>query len=203
MVILGAGPAGAQYGGGIQVFVDPVRVPIDQTFDVFGRDCAPGSTVVISIDGVPGTIGTTTATAGGFFSIQDLPLPDGLSAGTDHDVRATCDAQTATAMITLVCPSGDDPVDGSCEDGSGGIVGGPGPTTTTTTPGGATTTVPAGGGGTSGGGTSGGGSGGLAVTGATFVEQIAQVGVTLFGAGVMLVMIARRRREEALVLETG
>ena len=40
-----ASPAGAQYGGtGIDLFVDP-RVPIDETWSLFGSGCAAGATV--------------------------------------------------------------------------------------------------------------------------------------------------------------
>ena len=209
-----AGPASAQYGGGgTQVFLDQVRVPVDQPFGVFGRDCPAGSTVEITIDGVPGVLATTTASDNGFYTASGIPLPDGLTAGSDYVVRATCGPNTATALMTLVCPSGDDPVGGSCEDGSDGIVGGVGPTTTTTTttvPGGngttTTTTVPGGGGSTSGGGggdsspgSSGGGSGsdgdGLAFTGAAFSEMLVQIGVSLFALGFALVIVARRRNE--------
>ncbi|MEM8708566.1 MAG: hypothetical protein AAGE98_19025 [Actinomycetota bacterium] len=220
LVVL-AGPAGAQYGGGgVQVFLDQVRVPIDEPFGVFGRDCPAGSTVEITIDGVPGVLATTTASAGGFYTASDIPLPDGLEAGSDYTVRATCEANTATALMTLVCHSGDDPVDGSCEDGSDGLVGGSGPTTTTTT-------IPVGGGddgggdpggsdpddggsgGTSGGGSDdgsdpggdgsnpnagdGGGGDGLAFTGASFSELLVQIGVSLFALGFVFVILARRR----------
>ena len=120
-------------------------------------------------------------------------------------------------MMTLVCPSGDDPVAGSCEDGSDGIVGGAGPTTTTTST--STTTVPddapstttlpdgsdvttgigdgdsPSGGSPSGGNPSGGSDsdGGLAFTGAGFSELLVQFGVSLFAVGFVLVMVARRR----------
>ncbi len=181
VVGLGTGPASAQYGGGgIEVFADPVRVPIDQTFNVFVRGCAPFSTVVITIDGVDAILATGPASSGGFFAVDDLPLPAGLVAGTDQDVRGTCGTETDTALITLVCPSGDDPVDGSCVDGSAGIVGGPGPTTT----------LPAGSGTSTGGPT-----GGLAITGATFVQWALQFGVTVIGLGMMLLVVARRRRD--------
>lgn len=216
MLFVLAGPASAQYGGGgTQVFLDQVRVPVDQPFGVFGRDCPAGSTVEITIDGVPGILATTTASANGFYTASGIPLPDGLTAGSDYVVRATCSGNTATALMTLVCPSGDDPVGGSCEDGSDGIVGGVGPTTTTTTttvPGGGgttTTTVPGGGGNTSGGGGddsspgSSGGSGsdgdGLAFTGAAFSEILVQIGVSLFALGFVLVILARRRGEPQAV----
>ena len=113
MLFILAGPASAQYGGGgTQVFLDQVRVPVDQPFGVFGRDCPAGSTVEITIDGVPGILATTTASANGFYTASGIPLPDGLTAGTDYVVRATCGPNTATALMTLVCPSGDDPVGG-------------------------------------------------------------------------------------------
>lgn len=203
-----AGPAQAQYGGGgITFFPDP-RVPIDQTFSVFGSGCAAGSTVEISIDGIPGVLATTTASAAGNYAIADIDLPPGLIAGTDLDVRATCGSETTTGITTLLCPSGDLPVDGDCEDGSDGIVGGSGPTTTTTT----TPTPNPGdgsgddGGSTSGGtpddGSSGGSSGGsspdLAITGASFSELLVQLGVTLFALGFVFVLAARRRRPAAV-----
>ena len=89
-----AGPAHAQYGGGgITFFPDP-RVPIGQTLSVFGSGCAAGSTVEISIDGVPGVLATTTASAAGNYAIAAIELPDGLVAGTDLDMRATCETET-------------------------------------------------------------------------------------------------------------
>ncbi len=206
-----AGPAHAQYGGGgITFFTDP-RVPINDTFSVFGSGCAAGETVEISIDGIPGVLATTTASAAGNYSIADIDLPLGMIAGTDHDVRATCGTETATALMTLLCHDGELPVDGECLDGSDGIVGGVGPTTTTTTTaaptpnpddgdgdGGSTTGgVP--GGDTSSDGSSGGSTGdtpSLAITGASFTELLVQGAVTLFAAGFLLVLVARRRRLE-------
>ena len=198
-----AAPAAAQYGGGggtMTFFVSPVRVPVDQTFTGFGTGCDDGDEVEISIDGVPGVLATTTAAPpGGTFSAPGIPVPDGLLAGDDHDVRATCEnGDTLTFTITLVCPSGDDPVDGSCEDGSDGIAGGTGPTTTTTT---TTTTPDDGSGGTTGGsgpdgsdpdgGTD--GSPPLAFTGAAFTGWLLQASMTLVGFGVLIVVAARRR----------
>ena len=200
-----AGPAHAQYGGGgITFFADP-RVPINDTFSVFGSGCAAGETVEISIDEVPGVLATITASAAGNYSIADIDLPLGMIAGTDHDVRAACGTETATALMTLLCHDGELPVDGECLDGSDGTVGGVGPTTTTTTTpnpgnsdgdGGSTT------GGVPGGDTSSGGSSGgrtsdtpsLAITGASFTELLVQGAVTLFAAGFLLVLVARRRR---------
>lgn len=185
-----AAPASAQYGGGsISVFVTPTRLPVDQTFDVFGQYCAAGATVEITIEGVPGVQATGVADAGGFYTVNDVVLPDGLLAGTDQTVRATCGPETGTAMLTLVCHSGDDPVDGSCSDGSGGVVGGPGPTTTTTVPGG----------GTSGGGSNTSSTSGpnLAITGATYAEFFVQIAVTLLGLGAFLVVITKRRRDHS------
>lgn len=199
-----AAPAAAQYGGGgsgdMTFFVSPVRVPVDQTFIGFGTGCDDGDEVQISIDGVPGVLATTIAgPPGGNFSVSDVPLPDGLMAGDDHEVRATCEnGDSLTFTITLVCPSGDDPVAGDCEDGSDGVVGGSGPTTTTTT-----TTTPGSGdgsGGTSGGSNpsngSDGGTGGsppLAFTGAAFTGWLLQGAMTLVGLGALIVVAARRR----------
>lgn len=196
-----AAPAAAQYGGGggtMTFFVSPVRVPVDQTFTGFGTGCDDGDEVEISIDGVPGVLATTTAAPpNGTFSAPGIGVPDGLFAGDDHDVRATCEnGDTLTFTITLVCPSGDDPVDGACEDGSDGIAGGVGPTTTTTT---TTTTTPDpddAGGTTGGSGPDGSGTDGsppLAFTGAAFTGWLLQVSMTLVGLGVLIVVAARRR----------
>lgn len=209
VMVLGlTAPAHAQYGDdGIDFFTDP-RVPIGDTFSVFGSGCAAGSIVEITIDGIPGVIATTTASAAGNYSIADIDLPLGLVAGTEHDVRATCGSETATALMTLLCHDGELPVDGECDDGSDGIVGGVPPTTTTLAP------DPTQGddGGTTGGtpgdstgddtpnGSSNGSSGGdgsspaLAITGASLTELLVQVAVTLFAAGFLLVLVARRRR---------
>ena len=213
VMVLGlAAPAHAQYGDdGIDFFTDP-RVPIGDTFSVFGSGCAAGSIVEITIDGMPGVIATTTASAAGNYSISGIDLPLGLVAGTEHDVRATCGPETATALMTLLCHDGELPVDGECDDGSDGIVGGVPPTTTTTV-----APNPGSGddGGTTGGtpgdstdddtpnGSSNGSSGGdgsspaLAITGASLTEILVQVAVTLFAAGFLLVLAARRRRPEA------
>lgn len=204
-----AGPASAQYGdGGLEFFTDP-RVPIGDTFSVFGSGCAAGETVEISIDGVAGVVATTTASAAGNYSISDIDLPLGLVAGTDVVVRATCGSKTATALMTLLCHDGQLPVDGECTDGSDGIVGGVGPTTTTTvapdpTDGGSTTGDDGGdGSGTptdgSDGSTGTDGSPGpdLAITGASFTQILVQAAVTLFAIGVLLVLAARRRQPGA------
>ena len=180
-------------------FVTPVRVPVDQPFSGFGTGCDDGDEVDISIDGVPGVLATVTAgPPDGTFAATDVALPDGLFAGDDHDVRATCEnGDSLTFTITLVCPSGDDPVDGSCEDGSDGTVGGQGPTTTTTT--GPTTTTTDGSGGTSGGSPAQGGddSPPLAFTGAAVTGWLLQASVTLVGLGVLIVVVARRRLNDA------
>lgn len=209
--ILGlAGPAHAQYGdGGLDFFTDP-RVPIGDTFSVFGSGCAAGQTVEISIDGVPGVVATTTASAAGNYSASEIDLPLGLIAGAEVDVRATCGPDTATALMTLLCHDGDLPVDGECDDGSDGVVGGVGPTTTTTTvvpdPADGGSTTGGEGGGTTGGGTptdgSDGSTGGdgspgpdLAITGASFTEILVQASVTLFAVGFLLILVARRRNQ--------
>ena len=212
VLLLGlAGPAHAQYGdGGLDFFTDP-RVPIGETFSVFGSGCAAGQTVEISIDGIPGVVATTTASAAGNYAISDIDLPLGLVAGTDLDVRATCGADTATALMTLLCHDGELPVDGECEDGSDGIVGGVGPTTTTTTvapdPGDGGDTTGGEGGGTGGGSPTDGSDGStgtdgsnpdLAITGASFTQVLVQVAVTLFAAGFLLVLAARRRQPDMI-----
>ena len=103
-----AAPAGAQYGGGggtMTFFVSPVRVPVDQTFTGFGTGCVDGDEVEISIEGVPGVLATTTAgPPDGTFSAADIPLPDGLLAGSDHDVRdlVSGDVVSQTVNETLV-----------------------------------------------------------------------------------------------------
>lgn len=190
-----AGPAAAQYGGGggtMTFFVSPVRVPIDQTFLGFGTGCADGESVDITIDGVPGVLASTTAGApSGSFTVTNVALPTGLQAGDNHDVRATCQSGDSLAFtITLVCPSGDDPVAGSCEDGSDGVVGGVPPTTTT---------APGSGSGSGGSSPGTGGGGGaddsppLAFTGAAFTGVLLQGAVTLVGLGGLIVLAARRR----------
>jgi len=216
LLALLATPVSAQYGGGsgMTFFVTPVRVPIDQAFSGFGTGCDAGSTVEITIDGVPGLVATSVADASdGTFSAVDITVPDGLAAGTDQGVRATCNAESTVATITLVCPSGDDPVDGSCEDGSDGITGGVGPTTTSTTPDGSGTTTggsspTSGSSDTTGGsdpadgsaGTTGGSGGGdsppLAFTGAAFTGRLLQGAVTLMGLGALLMVMAKRRASD-------
>ncbi len=64
-----ATPAHAQYGGGPSVFVDPVRVPVGTSFSVFGQTCPASSTVTITIDTIPGVLGTATTDASGIFSV--------------------------------------------------------------------------------------------------------------------------------------
>ena len=194
--------AGAQYGGGAYLTVNPVEVEIDGVFSYFGTQCAGGSTVVITLDGFPDILDTTIAEDDSSYTGFDVGLPDGVIAGTQYTVRATCGPDENFAVITAVCNGGTLPVAGECPDGQ--TVGGqdpPGTTTTTTT----STTVPGGSGGT--GGTTGsdgdGGSGSttgtnpdLAVTGATFAERAAQIGATLVAAGAFVVLIARRRTDE-------
>ena len=193
-VVALAGPAHAQYGGpGITFFPDP-RVPIGQTYSVFGTGCSAGETVVITIEGLPGTTATTTATAGGNFAVSGIDLPPGATPGTVLNHRATCGPQTTTGLTTVLCSNGTLPVDGVCEDGSGGTSGGV-PTTTTLVP------NPGDGGSTSGGvpsdGSSGGSNPGLAITGASFTALLVQGAVTLFAGGFLLLMVARRRQLEA------
>ncbi|MEM9521097.1 MAG: hypothetical protein AAGA37_17385 [Actinomycetota bacterium] len=205
VLLLGAAaPAGAQYGDDeVDFFTDP-RVPIDETFSASGSGCPAGSIVDISIDGVPGVIASTIASAAGNYAIADIPLPEGLSAGSDLDVRATCEAATTTSVMTLLCYDGQLPIDGECEDGSDGIVGGIAPTTTTTiapapNPGSGDDGSTTGGdesspGGSGGSADSGSGSGpNLAITGASLSERLVQIGVTLFAIGFVLILAARRR----------
>lgn len=190
--------AGAQYGGGGSLAVDPVEVEIDGVFSYFGTQCAVASTVVITLDGFPDILDTTIALDDSSYSGVDVPLPAGVVAGTQYTVRATCGSDERVAVITAVCNGGTLPVAGECPDGQ--TVGGedpPGTTTSTTTslPGGS-----GGSGGTTGGDGSGdGGSGGtpgpdpdLAVTGASFAERIARIGATLVAIGGFVVLIARR-----------
>lgn len=186
--ILTSSPASAQYGGGVDLFVDPTRVPIDGTFDYFGSSCPAGSTVTITIDAIPGLLDSTTAFDDTSFAGSDVTVPPGLVAGQDYTVRASCGGNSDTAVIRAVCNDGTDPVDGTCPDGK--TIGGQDPTsTTTTTPGS---------GGDGGSGGTGGDAGttpGLAVTGASFVEQAAQIAVTLIALGGILLLFADRRRE--------
>lgn len=200
-------PAGAQYGGGVDLFVDPTRVEIDGTFDYFGSSCPGGSTVTITIDGIAGVLDTTTAFDDSSYAGNVVALPDGVVAGQDYTVRAECGGGSDTAVVRAVCNGGEDPVDGACPDGQ--TVGGQDPTatTTSTTPGSGGTGGNSGTGGTGGTGGSGGsgGTGGtsgtdpdLAVTGARFVEQIAQIGITLIALGGLVVLFAGKRRERRL-----
>ena len=189
--ILTSSPASAQYGGGVDLFVDPTRVPIDGAFDYFGSSCPAGSTVTVTVDGIPGVLDSTVAFGDTSFAGSDVSVPPGLVAGQDYTVRASCGGNSDTAVIRAVCNDGTDPVDGTCPDAK--TVGGQDPTSsTTTTPG-------SGGDGSSDGtGGTGGNTGtnpGLAVTGASFVEQAAQIAVTLIALGGILLLVADRRRE--------
>jgi len=178
-------PAAAQYGDdGMTFFVTPARVPVDQAFSGAGEGCDAGSTVEITVDGVDGVVATVTASADGTFSHDDIAVPEGLLPGTDQDVRAACGTESAVALVTLVCPDGEDPVEGSCEDGAGETVGSLVPTTTTTAPddGVGTTT-----------GGDGGDSSPLAFTGAAFTGLLLQGAMTLIGLGGLLSWAARRR----------
>ncbi|MDW3217882.1 MAG: hypothetical protein R8F63_04650 [Acidimicrobiales bacterium] len=198
-----AAPVGAQYGGGANLTVNPVEVEIDGDFSYLGSGCAGGSTVEITIDGFADTLDSTTAGDDSTYSGSGVGLPDGVVAGDGYTVRATCNGVEHFTTITAVCNGGDLPVDGECPDGA--TLGGEDPDATTTTTTSTTTTVP---GGTTGGSGNGGtgdnsaggdGSGGdtpdLAVTGATFVEQAAQLGATLVAIGGFVVLLARRRRD--------
>jgi len=184
-----AAPAGAQYGGTVDLFVDPTRVEIDGVFDYFGSGCPAGSTVTITIDGFPGVLDTTTAFDDSSYAGSDVAMPDGVIAGQDYSVRASCAGNDVSVTIRAVCNGGTDPVAGECPDGN--TVGGqdpddpPGSTTTTTT-------MPGG----SGDGGNGGTGPDLAVTGASFAEQAAQIGVTLVALGAIFVLIAGKRRDE-------
>lgn len=194
VALLTAPPVAAQYGGGVDLFVDPTRVEIDGTFSYFGTNCPAGSTVTITIDGIPGVLATTVAFGDGSYAGADVAMPAGVVAGQDYTVRGSCGGTSDTAVIRAVCNGGTDPVAGACPDGQ--TVGGQDPTaTTTTTPG-------SGSGGADGSGGSTGADGGdgtgsnpdLAVTGASFAEQIAQVGITLVALGALIVLAAGRRR---------
>ncbi len=198
MLTTGA-PAGAQYGGGVNLFVDPTRVEVDGSFDYFGNGCAAGSTVTITIDGFPGVLATTIAFDDSSYAGSDVAMPDGVVAGQDYTVRASCGGNADTAVARAVCNGGTDPVDGTCPDGQ--TVGGQDPTaTTTTTPGNGGNGSGSNGSDGNGSGSNGsGGTGGsnpdLAVTGASFAEQAAQLGVTLMAMGGFLVLFATKRRE--------
>jgi len=192
VMLLGASPLAAQYGGvDNSLFVDP-RIPLDQTINGFGTGCAAGATVEITIDGVPGVLTTTIATADGNYSIVGLPLPDGLLAGEDYTVRASCGAVESTALITVLCYDGNLPVGGECQDGSDGTSGGTPPTTTTTT---TTTTQPGG----SDGGDGGDGSAppDLAVTGLSYGEYLLPAAASLLAGGWFLILVARRRDDDS------
>jgi hypothetical protein len=200
-VLAVAAPAGAQYGGGVDLFVDPTRVEIDGTFDYFGSSCPAGGTVTITIDGIAGVLDTAAAFADSSYAGSDVAMPGGVMAGQDYTVRASCGGSSDTAVIRAICNGGPDPVDGACPDGQ--TVGGQDPTATTTT-----TTPSSGGNGGSGGSNGSGGSGGnggtsgsnpnLAVTGASFAEQVAQVGISLVALGGILVLFASKRREREI-----
>jgi hypothetical protein len=191
-----ASPAAAQYGGTPTLFVDPVLVETDTTFDAVGFNCPGGSIVTITIDGIAGTLTTTTTADDSSYSSAGINMPEGIVAGEDYDVRASCAGGSATFTITAVCNGGAFPVDGSCPDGR--TIGGENPdpsstTTSTTTPGGGTTGQP--GGGTTGqpGNPTDIETTDLAVTGASFAEQAAQIGITLVALGAVLVLFATRR----------
>lgn len=190
-VLLNSSPASAQYGGGVDLFVDPTRVPIDGTFDYFGSSCPAGSTVTITIDGFPGILDSTVAFDDTSYAGRDVGMPPGVVAGQDYTVRASCGGNSDTAVIRAVCNDGTDPVDGTCPDGR--TIGGQDPTSpTTTTPG---SGGDGGSGGTGGTGGSAGPGPGLAVTGASFVEQAVQIGITLIALGAILLLVTGRRRE--------
>jgi hypothetical protein len=191
---LTSSPAGAQYGGGVDLFVDPARVPIDGTFDYFGSNCPAGSTVTITIDGIPGVVDSTVAFDDSSYAGNDVGLPAGVVAGLDYTVRASCGGDSDTAVIRAVCNGGTDPVDGACPDGQ--TVGGQDPTATTTTiPGSGGDGVPGSSGGTGG---NGGTTPDLAVTGASFVEQTVQIGITLISLGALLLLFTGKRRDRAV-----
>ena len=178
-----ASPAHAQYGGGPSVFVDPVRVPVGTAFSVFGQTCPASSAVSISIDGIPGEVGTATTDASGIFSVASIPAPASFVAGTTYTIRATCLGLTATTILNAVCADGTDPIGGSCP-----------------APGSPTTTIPGGGSGTPAGEVGTGGGTGtatdtIAFTGAGRATQLLQVGATLVGLGMFLLLVVRRRQQ--------
>lgn len=185
-----AAPAGAQYGGGPSLVVNPVRVPIDGEFDAFGSSCPAGSTVTVTIDGASGVLADTTAADDSFYIVRDVPMPGGVIAGFDYDVRATCGGQSASFLITAVCNDGSDPVGGACPDGR--TTGSGSGTTATVTPGGG---IPRPGGGLS----DGGADTILAITGASLIEQLVTASATLVAAGFFLVSITARRRDRTRV----
>lgn len=211
VVLASAGPAAGQYGGAVDVLVDPVRVEVDGTFEYIGTACPAASTVTITIDGVPGVVDTTVAADDSSFAGTGATLPDDAVPGQDLVVRASCGGESDTTVIRVVCNDGNDPVDGECPGGD--VVGGGDPTTTTTPGGGSTQD---GGsqddgsqdGSTQDGGTPGPGNGSsdqgdpggdadLAVTGASFVERALRVGVTLVALGAIVVLLATTRRSPA------
>ena len=183
-------PVAAQYGSGVELIVVDTRVEIEGTFAYAGMNCPAGSTVTITIDGFPGVIATTVAFGDGSYAGTGATMPDGVVAGQDYTVRASCGGESDTAVVRAVCNGGTDPVNGRCPDGR--IIGGQdgNPTTTTTRGSG------------SGGGAVGDRTGSnpdLAVTGASFAEQIAQVGITLVSLGALVVLLAGRRRDHVAV----
>jgi len=187
LLVLGAlaSPAHAQYGGGPSVFVDPVRVPVGTSFSVFGQTCPPSSTVSITIDSIPGVAGTATTDSSGIFSVASIPAPASFVAGSVYTVRATCLGLTATTILDAVCADGTDPVGGVC-----------------LTSGSPTTTITGGGSGTPAGGTgfgTGTGTGTIAFTGAGRATQLLQLGATLVGFGMFMLLILRRRQQPATV----
>jgi len=188
LLVLGAlaSPAHAQYGGGPSVFVDPVRVPVGTAFSVFGQTCPPSSTVSITIDGIPGVAGTATTDTSGIFTVASIPAPSSFVAGTTYTIRATCLGLSATTILNAVCADGTDPVGGVCVP-----------------PGSPTTTIAGGGSGTPAGGTgtgvgTGTGTNTIAFTGAGRATQLLQLGATMVGLGMFMLLILRRRQQPAL-----
>ena len=190
----GALPAAAQYGGGPNLFVDPVRIEAGSSFDAFGNSCPPGSTVTLTIGGIPRVLGTTTAQANGIYLFDDVAAPPEFVPGVDYVVRADCGGGTATFVVTAVCVGGHDPINGSCDGGLGSV-----PSTSSTTPGGGT----GGPGGTGGGSGNPDGTGGgssnpdLAFTGLSNLALSLQIGVSLIAAGLVMTLLGRRRNAPA------
>ena len=197
----GALPADAQYGdGGVTIVTEP-RVAVGDTFSVFGNGCDAGETVEISIDGRSDVLGAAAASPGGGYSFADITLPSGVVAGTDHEIRATCRAQTNTALMTVLCRDGSMPVDGACPDVVDRTISGIEPAA-------AAGVIPAptsergGDAGTSGDdppATSADSSdpATLAITGASFSELATKGAVTLIAVGIVLVRAAQRRHPES------